>query len=276
MSQPLLKQTLSQPFYPQPLAEENLEILSQVVLGDCLEVLSEMPEECVDMIFADPPYNLSNDGFTCQSGRAVSVNKGQWDKSQGVEADFEFHKQWLKACKRVLKPNGTLWISGTYHSIYACGFAMQMLDFHLLNDISWFKPNASPNLSCRFFTASHETLLWARKSKKGQHTFNYQAMKEGSFERDIIKAPGKQMRSVWSIHTPHPSEKSHGKHPTQKPLDLLDRIVLASTNPQDLILDPFCGSGTTGVSAKKHGRNFIGIEKETAYAELARKRLGIL
>jgi site-specific DNA-methyltransferase (adenine-specific) len=232
-----------------------------------------MPEESVDMVFADPPYNLSNNGFTCHGGRAVSVNKGDWDRSQGVETDFEFHKAWIAACRRILKPSGTLWISGTYHSIYACGFALQLLEFHLLNDISWFKPNASPNLSCRFFTASHETLLWARKSKKGQHTFNYQAMKEGSFPKDSIKAAGKQMRSVWSIPTPPPSEKRYGKHPTQKPLELLERVVLASTQPGDLIVDPFAGSATTGVAAIRHDRRFVGIEKDPAYIELGRTRL---
>lgn len=245
----------------------------EVVEADCLSYLAGMPEESVDMVFADPPYNLSNNGFTCHGGRAVSVNKGDWDRSQGVETDFEFHKAWIAACRRILKPSGTLWISGTYHSIYACGFALQLLEFHLLNDISWFKPNASPNLSCRFFTASHETLLWARKSKKGQHTFNYQAMKEGSFPKDGIKAPGKQMRSVWSIPTPPPSEKRHGKHPTQKPLELLERVVLASTQPGDLIVDPFAGSATTGVAAIRHDRRFVGIEKDPAYIELGRTRL---
>jgi site-specific DNA-methyltransferase (adenine-specific) len=244
-----------------------------LLAGDCLEQLALLPEESVEMVFADPPYNLSNDGFTCHGGKAVSVNKGTWDKSQGIEADFDFHMAWIAACRRVLKPHGTLWISGTYHSIYACGFALQRQGFHLLNDIAWFKPNASPNLSCRFFTASHETLLWARKSKKAQHTFNYQAMKEGHFPKDGLKAPGKQMRSVWSIPTPPPSEKTMGKHPTQKPLELLDRIILASTNADDLILDPFCGSGTTGLAAVRLGRRFIGIEKDPQYLQLAQRRI---
>lgn len=241
--------------------------------ADCLEKLAEIPENTFDMIFADPPYMLSNDGISCQNGKVVSVNKGDWDKSQGFEEDFEFHKKWLMACKRVLKPNGTLWVSGTYHSIYSCGFAMQLLGYHILNDISWFKPNASPNMSCRYFTASHETLIWARKDKKSKHTFNYEAMKEGNFPKDFIKKPNTQMRSVWAIGTPTPSEKTHGKHPTQKPLDLLERIILASTNEGDLILDPFMGSGTTGVSAIKHGRKFVGIDKEKQFVVLAEKRL---
>lgn len=245
----------------------------KIVQGNCLDVLKRMPAESIDMIFADPPYNLSNGGFTCHAGKAVSVNKGKWDKSQGLEKDFDFHKQWIAACRRVLKKNGSIWISGTYHSIYACGFALQLLDYHVLNDISWFKPNASPNLSCRFFTASHETVIWARKSKKGKHVFNYEAMKNGHFPEDRLKVPDKQMRSVWSIGTPQNGEKIYGKHPAQKSLRLLERIILASTNPSDLVLDPFMGSGTTGVAAIKFGRRFIGIEKEKDYLEVAVKRI---
>ena len=240
---------------------------------DCLKILEEIPENTFDMIFADPPYMLSNGGITCQNGQVVSVNKGKWDKSQGFEQDFEFHKKWLSACKRVLKKNGTLWVSGTYHSIYSCGFAMQLLGYHILNDISWFKPNASPNMCCRYFTASHETLIWARKDKKTKHTFNYELMKNGDFSSDFIKKPKTQMRSVWAIGTPKKSEKTFGKHPTQKPLDLLERIILASTNEGDLILDPFMGSATTGVAALKHNRKFVGIEKEKEFVELAEKRL---
>ena len=240
---------------------------------DCLKILEEIPENTFDMIFADPPYMLSNGGITCQNGQVVSVNKGKWDESQGFEQDFEFHKKWLSACKRVLKKNGTLWISGTYHSIYSCGFAMQLLGYHILNDISWFKPNASPNMCCRYFTASHETLIWARKDKKTKHTFNYELMKNGDFSSDFIKKPNTQMRSVWAIGTPKKSEKTFGKHPTQKPLDLLERIILASTNEGDLILDPFMGSATTGVAALKHNRKFVGVEKEKEFVELAEKRL---
>ncbi len=240
---------------------------------DCLKILETIPENTFDMIFADPPYMLSNGGITCQNGKVVSVNKGKWDESQGFEQDFEFHKKWLSVCKRVLKKNGTLWVSGTYHSIYSCGFAMQLLGYHILNDISWFKPNASPNMSCRYFTASHETLIWARKDKKTKHTFNYDLMKNGDFSSDFIKKPNTQMRSVWAIGTPKKSEKTFGKHPTQKPLDLLERIILASTNKGDLILDPFMGSATTGVAALKHNRKFVGIEKEKEFVELAEKRL---
>ncbi len=245
----------------------------EIFLDDSLKVLEELPSDSVDMIFADPPYNLSNDGFTCHAGRAVSVNKGGWDKSRGVEADFEFHKEWVEACRKVLKPNGTIWVSGTYHSIYSCGFALQLCGYHILNDICWFKPNASPNLSCRYFTASHETLIWARKSKKAKHTFNYEVMKNGSFSKDVLKVRGKQMRSVWAIGVPGKEEKRYDKHPTQKPEALLERIILASTNENDLVLDPFMGSGTTGVAASRHDRRFIGIETEQKYYNIAEKRL---
>src|SRR3990172_11195763 len=187
--------------------------------GDSMSYLKKLPENSIDMVFADPPYNLSNGGFTVHAGKRVSVNKGKWDESQGVEEDFEFHARWINECYRVLKPNGTIWISGTYHSIYQCGFALQLKGYKILNDIAWFKPNASPNLSGRYFTASHETLLWARKDKKAKHTFNYKLMKEGDWPKDVMKSRGKQMRSVWGIHdamvwsisTPPQKEKTFGK-----------------------------------------------------------------
>lgn len=243
---------------------------------DSLIVLNQLEENSVDMIFADPPYNLSNGGFTVHAGRMVSVNKGVWDISNGFENDYAFHYKWLQACRRVLKPGGTLWVSGTYHSIYQCGHAMQALGYHILNDISWFKPNASPNLSCRFFTASHETIIWARKEKKAKHTFNYLEMKEGNWPEDQLKKPDLQMRSVWSMGTPKPAEKKFGKHPTQKPLELLKRIVLASTNKGDIIIDPFTGSSTTGIAAVMHGRKFVGIDTEKKFLDLSEKRFNDL
>ncbi|MFA5160255.1 MAG: site-specific DNA-methyltransferase [Candidatus Omnitrophota bacterium] len=241
--------------------------------GDCLAVMAKMKPESVDMIFADPPYNLSNGGITCQAGRMVSVNKAEWDKSRGVENDFGFHLTWIEACRRVLKPHGTIWISGTYHSIYQCGFALQKLGYHILNDIAWYKPNAAPNLSCRFFTASHESLIWARKDKKAKHVFNYPLMRGGDWhERDVIKKAEKQMRSVWAIGTPRPDEKEFGKHPTQKPVDLLCRVVAASTNIADVVLDPFTGSSTTGIVSAEMSRKFIGIDTEKEYLDLSIKR----
>ena len=253
--------------------------------ADCLDFLAQLPENSVDMVFADPPYLLSNGGFTVHAGRRVSVNKGEWDKSNGLKKDFEFHLKWIKVVKRVLKPSGTIWISGTYHSIYQCGFALQAAGFHILNDVSWFKPNASPNLSCRYFTASHETLIWARKDKNAKHTFNYDLMKNGDWPEDFIKKPNLQMRSVWAIEpknleigaiwtmgTPKAIEKTFGKHPTQKPEDLLKRVVLASTNKGDLVVDPFTGSSTTGIAAYLLGRSFIGVDTDKNYLDLSIKR----
>lgn len=245
----------------------------RIITGDTLVELKNFPDQSFDLIFCDPPYNLSNDGITCKSGKMTSVNKGDWDKSHGFENDLEFHKQWLSESKRLLKENGTLWVTGTYHSIYLCAYIMMQLDFCIINDVAWYKPNAAPNISCRCLTASHETIIWAKKSKEAKHTFNYKAMKSHSDKDDIFKREDKQMRSVWSISPPSSREKSHGKHPTQKPVTLLERIVLASSNANDEILDPFCGSGTTGVAAVKHGRNFTGIEVEHEYVELATKRI---
>lgn len=244
--------------------------------GNCLKILGELPENSIDMIFADPPYNLSNGGFTVHAGRMVSVNKGDWDRSRGFSDDYAFHYKWLEACKRILKPHGTLWVSGTYHSIYQCGHAIQSLGYHILNDVSWFKPNASPNLSCRFFTASHETLIWARKEKKAKHTFNYQLMKNGVWPEDFLKKPNLQMRSVWAMGTPRPEEKKYGKHPTQKPLNLLQRIILASTKEGEIVLDPFTGSSTTGIAAIANGRKFIGIDIKRDYLDLSIKRFNDL
>jgi len=233
--------------------------------GDAVEIIDPLPESSVDLIFADPPYNLSNGGFTCHAGKRVSVNKGKWDKSRGIEEDFAFHYEWIEACKRILKPIGSLWMSGTYHSIYACGFALQKQGWHLINDICWFKPNAAPNLSCRMFTASHETLIWARKDKKAKHYFDYDLVKKYNWHGDFLKKPDKQMRSVWAIGTPKNGEKKYGKHPTQKPEALLERIILACSKKGDMVLDPFCGSATTGAVAIRHWRKFIGIDAEREY-----------
>ena len=255
--------------------------------ADCLNLLEQLRENSIDMIFADPPYNLSNGGFTVHAGRMVSVNKGAWDKSKGFQDDYDFHHGWLAACKRVLKPHGTLWVSGTYHSIYQCGHALQSLGYHILNDIAWFKPNASPNLSCRFFTASHESIIWARKEKTAKHIFNYDAMVDwvdnykklekcskcgNSVCIEVDHEVGKQMRSVWHVGTPKVEEKKFGKHPTQKPLALLSRIVLASTRKGDVVLDPFTGSSTTGLAAVSQGRKYIGVDLEKNYLELSKKR----
>jgi site-specific DNA-methyltransferase (adenine-specific) len=237
----------------------------KIYQGDCLEILPAIPENCVDLIFADPPYFLSNDGITCHAGRMVSVNKGAWDRSRGPDANHEFNRAWLAACQRVLKPNGTIWVSGTAHIIHSVGFAMQQLGFKLLNDISWVKPNPPPNLSCRYFTHATETIIWAAKSRKSRHPFNYKLMKQ--------LAGGKQMKSVWTIPAPDHEEKRFGKHPTQKPVALLERILLASSNEGDLVLDPFAGSGTTAITALRSGRMVLAFERDQVSIQLALARV---
>jgi len=244
---------------------ENKERSVKLFHGDCLQLLSRFPRNSIDMIFADPPYFLSNGGITCHAGRMVSVNKGKWDVSQGIEENHKFNLAWLSECQQVLTNDGVIWVSGTAHVIFSVGFAMQQLGFKILNDIIWFKPNASPNLSCRYFTHSTETVIWAAKNQKSKHTFNYELMKQLS--------NGKQMRNLWEISPPQPKEKIHGKHPTQKPLKLLERTLLASTNEGGVVLDPFNGSGSTGVAALKLGRKYIGIELSEEYLDLTIKRL---
>lgn len=216
------------------------------------------------MIFADPPYFLSNGGISVQSGKQVSVNKGDWDKSRGFAADNEFNYKWLKLCREKLKENGTIWISGTYHNIFSVAQMLNELDFRILNCITWAKTNPPPNLSCRFFTHSTEFILWARKNKKVPHYFNYELMKEIN--------SGTQMRDLWSLPSIAKWEKSCGKHPTQKPLPLLARIILASTKENDWILDPFAGSSTTGIAASLLNRRFLGIEQKTEFLELSKAR----
>lgn len=249
---------------PKPYFEDKKH---KVVLykENCFDVLPKITENSIDMIFADPPYFLSNGGFTCHAGKKVSVNKGKWDVSKGLEENYIFTQRWLRECQRVLAPNGTIWVSGTAHIIYTVGSAMQSLGYKILNDIAWFKVNPPPNLSCRYFTHSTETILWAAKNKDSRHYFNYDLMKKIN--------NNKQMLSLWSIKAPGPLEKIYGKHPTQKPLELLNRIVLASTRHSDIVLDPFSGSGTTGLAASSEGRQFIGIELEEEYLKVSIKRI---
>ena len=237
--------------------------------ANCLEVmdwiLNKYPDGIFDMIFADPPYFLSNGGITCQAGKMVKVDKGSWDKSKGPEMNHEFNTAWISRCQKLLKTNGTLWVSGTHHAIHSVGYAMQQLGMKLLNDITWEKPNPPPNLSCRYFTHATETIIWAAKNEKSKHYFDYEKMKKINH--------GKQMKSVWTITAPNKSEKALGKHPTQKPIALLNRIIVASTRKNDMILDPFAGSSTTGVAAIELGRKFVGCELEDDFLILSEKRL---
>ena len=236
--------------------------------ADFFKFAENIENESVDLIFADPPYFLSGGGITCKSGRMESVDKGDWDKATSLEFVHQFNKNWLKLCKNKLKKDGSIFVSGSLHNIYSIGFALQELDYKIINDIAWFKVNPPPNLSCKYLTHSTETIIWAKKSTESKHTFNYQVSKEINFDN-----VGKQMLSLWKIMPPKKEEKKHGKHPTQKPLTLLDRIIRIASNENDLVLDPFCGSGTTAISCLLNNRKFIGTELEEQYVNLAIKRL---
>ncbi|MEX2481432.1 MAG: site-specific DNA-methyltransferase [Gammaproteobacteria bacterium] len=237
---------------------------SRLWQADQAELFAALDDDSIDCVWTDPPYFLSNGGPSCQAGRRVSVNKGGWDQSQGVVADHEFNRAWLTECRRVLRPGGTLWVSGTHHVYLSVGLAMMELGLRLINDIVWEKPNPPPNLGCRCFTHATEMLLWAAKPG-ARHTFHYADMKA---END-----GRQMKNVWRFVAAGKAEKNHGKHPTQKPIALIDRCLRASTNPDDIILDPFAGSGSTGVAALAAGRRFLGTEIDPDYARLAATRL---
>lgn len=237
-------------------------------LGDCNEVLKSISEKSIDVIFADPPYFLSSGGVSCHSGKQVSVDKGEWDKTLTPQEKLNFNRKWLKSCRRVLKDDGTIWISGTFHNIYSVGVALELEGYSIINNITWQKPNPAPNLACRCFTNSTETIIWARKinekGKKGKHFFNYEMMKEIN--------GGKQMKDVWLLNLPKKDEKKFGKHPTQKPLLVLERILQASTKEGDIVLDPFNGSGTTGIACKLINREYIGIDTDKSYLDLTINR----
>lgn len=232
--------------------------------GDSMERLKEIEDNSIDAIFADPPYFLSNGGISVQSGKQVCVDKGDWDKGGTPEYIYAFNRQWLELCRPKLKENGTIWISGTHHNIHVVMRCLQELGYKVLNTITWQKTDPPPNLSCKYFNFSTELIIWARKSEKVTHKFNYETMKQLN--------GGTQMTDVWRIPAVSQWEKEQGKHPTQKPLRLLYRIILASTNVGDTILDPFAGSSTTGIAANLLGRKFIGIEQEPQFIDLSLRR----
>lgn len=231
--------------------------------GDCFQLLKEFDFK-FSCIFADPPYFLSNDGISVQSGKIVSVNKGDWDKGKSHQEMMNFNMEWLSLCREKLKDNGTIWISGTYHNIFSVANCLTELGYKILNVVTWAKTNPPPNISCRYFTYSTEFVIWARKSDKKAHYFNYDLMKQIN--------GGKQMTDVWNLPAIAVWEKSCGKHPTQKPLALLSRIIMASTQQGEWVLDPFCGSSTTGIAANLLGRRFLGIDQEHDFVMMSKNR----
>ncbi len=239
-----------------------------IIEGDSFRILKKLPDKSINLVFADPPYFLSDGGITCNSGKMVSVNKGKWDEAIEIDKKISFNRKWLKEVYRVLADDGTLWISGTFHIIYAIAVALEKEHFKIINNVTWQKTNPPPNIACKTFVHSTETVLWAKKADSKKYTFNYLDMK--------LENGGKQMKDVWSSSlTPH-REKIFGKHPTQKPLFLLNRIIQSSSKEGDVVLDPFAGSFTTGVAALSQNRKFIGIEKEHEYVEIGLKRISNL
>ena len=244
-------------YYKSP--DHNFTLLH----GDCFKLLREFDFK-FSCIFADPPYFLSNGGISFQAGKIVSVNKGDWDKGKSQKEIIEFNMEWLSLCRDKLRDNGSIWVSGTYHNIFAVANCLNELGYKILNVVTWAKTNPPPNISCRYFTYSTEFIIWARKSEKVPHYFNYDLMRQLN--------GNKQMTDVWYLPAIAPWEKSCGKHPTQKPLSLLSRIILASTQKSEWVLDPFCGSSTTGIAANLLGRRFLGIDKELNFITISKNR----
>ena len=244
---------------------------NRVLIGDCIEQMNKLPEESIDLVFADPPYNLQLSGDLSRPDQTkVDGVKESWDKFESLSEYDNYTKNWMTAARRVLKPNGAMWVIGSYHNIFSLGYIMQDLGFWLLNDVIWRKVNPMPNFRGRRFTNAHETLIWASKTNSSKYTFNYEAMK--SLNGDL------QMRSDWLIPICTGEERLKDKegkkiHPTQKPENLLSRVIMSSSNIGDMVLDPFFGTGTTGAVAKKLGRNFVGIEQNAKYGLEAEKRI---
>ena len=243
----------------------------RIITGNCLEELAKLPSASVDMVFADPPYNLQLAGqLTRPDHTIVDAVDDAWDQFDSFKAYDDFTNAWLKAARRILKPNGAIWVIGSYHNIFRVGSALQNHGYWILNDVIWRKSNPMPNFRGKRFTNAHETMIWASKSETAKYTFNYEALKSLN--------DGVQMRSDWVLpicngHERLKDDNGDKAHPTQKPESLLHRVIVGSTNAGDVILDPFFGTGTTGAVAKMLGRNFIGIEREDAYRKVAEKRL---
>jgi len=245
--------------------------LNEIIQGDCIELMQSLPDNCIDLIFADPPYNLQLNGELYRPNQTkVDAVNDDWDKFESMQAYDKFSEKWLKECYRILKDTGSIWVIGTYHNIFRIGYIMQNIGYWILNDIIWIKTNPMPNFQGTRFNNAHETLIWATKTKNSKYTFNYHSLK--------IMNDDLQMRSDWLIPICQGAERirdanGNKAHSTQKPAELLYRIILATSNPNDIVFDPFMGTGTTGAVAKRLGRNYLGFEKEKKYVELARARI---
>ncbi|MEK7819816.1 MAG: site-specific DNA-methyltransferase, partial [Pseudomonadota bacterium] len=252
------------------MTQETNVKTDRIIVGECVAALNALPEGCADMVFADPPYNLQlGGGLTRPDQSRVDGVEEAWDRFDDFAAYDRFSRDWLAAARRVLKPDGTLWVIGSYHNIFRVGVILQDLGYWILNDVIWRKTNPMPNFRGRRFTNAHETMIWCSRDKDSRYRFNYEAMK--SLNDDL------QMRSDWTLPLCTGSErlKIEGRkaHPTQKPEALLHRVILSSTEVGELVVDPFFGSGTTGAVAKKLGRRYLGIERDKAYAAIAEQRL---
>jgi DNA modification methylase len=258
--------------------------INKIILGDCIIGMHQLPEKSVDLIIADPPYNLSKGGtWKWDNSMKLDGMGGNWTKAKEnwddmtLQEYWQFSVAWLTEAKRILKPTGSMWIFGTYHNIGIINFICQILEIEIINEVIWYKKNSFPNLSGRRFTASHESILWCHAGKKRQYYFDYDYSKNGSFEDDTLKNPGKQMRTVWDISNNKAREElAYGKHPTQKPIKLLRRLILTSSKPGDICLTPFSGAGSECVAFKQTGRNYIGFEIDQNYYDISQRRLNAI
>ena len=278
----------AQPALPLPL-DDNGKLQSariggletqRIYHGNFLDLVPQLPDQSVDLIIADPPYNASKGNALSMQSRALPGSGGAWNKIAEVWDEMtlqdylNFTLSWLSEARRVLKPTGSMWVHGTYHSTGITNVTMQMLDIEIINEIVWYKRNSFPNLACRRLTASHETILWAHRGGKRAYRFNYEHSKSGNFSYDALKAPGKQMRTVWDLPNNKPrNELAHGRHPAQKPVRLARRFIQLSADPGNVCVVPFAGSGSECVAAKEEGLHFIGFETDASYVDIALARL---
>jgi len=258
------------------------DFINKIIRSDCIFGMKKLPNSSIDLIISDPPYNLSKgNSLKWDNSKKLDGMGGNWNKvmvdwdDTSFQDYWDFTRAWLTEAKRVLKPTGSIWVYGTYHNIGIINVLFQKLNIEIINEIVWYKRNSFPNLTGRRFTASHETLLWGHVGgSRRRYTFNYKDIKNGCFPEDLLKKPGKQMRTVWDIpNNKNNEELKFGNHPTQKPMKIAERIILATSNPHDIILIPFCGSGTECVAALKLDRNFISFEIGENYVEIANRRI---